>query len=41
MALMDQGDLTVYHKTIEQFKMKKDYRKSLDEIFDFTKSLAQ
>ncbi len=41
MARMEQGDLTVYHKTIEQFKMKKDYRKSLDEIFDFTKSLAQ
>lgn len=41
MARIEGGDLTVYHNTIEQFKMKKDYRTSLDEIFKFSKSLVQ
>ena len=40
MARIEQGDLTVYHKTIEAFKMKKDYRTSLDEIAKFTQSLT-
>ena len=33
------GDLTVYHKTTEEFRMKRDYRTQLDETYQFAKSL--
>lgn len=40
MTRVSGGDLDCYHKTVAEFRMKKDYRKSLDEVFNFSKSLV-
>lgn len=35
------GNLDVYHKTVEQFRMKRDYKKVLDEAYELSKSFIQ
>lgn len=38
---INAGNLDVYHKTVEQFRMKRDYRKVLDEAFNLSKSFIE
>lgn len=38
---INAGDLGIYEKTIGTFKMKREYRKQLDEVYEFSKSLIR